>query len=380
MKQTALRLIVLAAVFVGAMAPRAHGQASVGGEVATTLRNTKISDYSNRTYRYFSNFDTMRARLYFDAQVTDHVSVFTQVLIDTQVFQLYGAYVRLEQLAGPYLNLQVGLIPAPVGAWDERTYQMTNPLIGTPLPYSYHSALVPGGPDSMRTVDDMWESAEDRSNYGLPVIYDACWNTGGEFYGATGKLDYSIGFLTGSLSLPTTQSNKERPQGTVHLAYNFGPGLRIGGSGWYGTYLTEGSFNDSLPTGASLNDYQNAGAGYELYLAHRMLEIHSEGFFSYWEHPYLPRLDVLSGYAELKYTVLAGWYVAGRFDWYLPGLVTNAAGVTKSWDYDVERYEFGLGYKPGRSTVIKLVAQLNRIPDESELNHDLVALQVVVGY
>lgn len=358
----------------------ARAQVKVGGEVATTFRNIEISDASNRTFAYYSNFNTLRARVFVDAQASDNVSVFTQILVDTWDFQLVGAYARLERVAGGYLNLQVGLIPAPVGAWAERTYQMENPLIGTPLPYNYHSAYVPGRPDSLRTVDDLWAVGDDRSNHGLPVIYDACWNSGAEFYGSAGKLDYSVGLLTGSVTKPTTQAVKTKPQGTAHLEYNFGPGFRLGASGFYGPYLFADAFDDSLPTGASFEDFKNAGAGYDLYFAHRMLEIHSEGYFSYWEHPYLPRLDLISGYGELKYTVIAGWYVAGRYDWYMPQDVTNAAGVSKPWDYKLNRYEFGLGYKPSQAAVIKVVGQLNRYAKEPGLDHDLVALQVVVGY
>jgi hypothetical protein len=322
----------------------------------------------------------LRARLYVDAKASEHLSVFTQILVDTWNFNLYGAYARLEDLAGPYLNLQIGLIPLPIGAWGERTYQMENPLIGTPLTYNYHSAFVPGRPDSLRSVDELWATLDERTNKGLPVIYDACWNTGAEFYGAVGKLDYSVGLITGAVSYMNIQQQPGNPQATTHLVYNFSPGLRLGASGYYGSYLYQGGFADSLPTGASFDDYINAGVGYELYFAHRMLEVRSEGFFAYWEHPYLPRLDVISGYAELKYKVLAGWYVAGRYDWYLPGDVTNSAGVTKGWDYDLFRYEFGIGFKPNRSLLTKLVAQLNRYDHEEELNHDLVALQVVVGY
>ena len=380
MKRTLERAALAAALGLGLWMAPAMAQVNVGGEVATTFRDTERSDFSNRTFLNYSNFNTLRARVYIDAQAAENVSVFTQILVDTWDFNLYGAYARIEPLIGTWVSMQVGLIPHPIGAWGERTYQMENPLIGTPLLYNYHSAYVPRSGDSLRTVDDLLEAGEVRSNQGLPVIYDACWNTGAEFYGSAGKLDYSLGVLTGSVSYMTIQDKSDGFQPTAHLAYNFSPGLRVGGSAFYGPYLYEGGFNDSLPTGAAFSDYMNAGAGYELYFAHRMLEVHSEAFYAYWEHPYLPRLNVISGYAEGKYTVKAGWYVAGRVDWFLPGDVTDSAGVTQGWDYDLMRYEFGLGFKPNRATVIKLVGQLNRYADEPELDHDLGAFQIVVGY
>lgn len=380
MKRTFEVAALAAALGLGLWAGPSAAQVNVGGEVATTFRDTEKTDFSNRTFLNYSNFNTLRARVYIDAEAAENVSVFTQILVDTWEFTLYGAYARIEPLIGPWVSMQVGLIPHPIGAWGERTYQMENPLIGTPLTYNYHSAFVPRRGDSLRTVDDLWATLDSRSNGGLPVIYDACWNTGAEFYGSRGKLDYSVGVLTGSVSYMTIQDQTGGVQPTLHLAYNFSPGLRLGGSAYYGPYLYEGGFNDSLPTGTSFSDYMNAGAGYELYFAHRLLEIHSEGFYAYWEHPYLSRLDVISGYAEGKYTVKAGWYVAGRVDWFLPGEVTNSAGVSSGWDYDLMRYEFGLGFKPNRATVMKLVGQLNRYPDASALDHDLGAFQIVVGY
>lgn len=244
--------------------------------------------------------------------------------------------------------------------------------------YNLHSTLVPGG-NPVRTVDEILAMRDTRVNTGLPPIYDACWNTGLEIYGHHGKLNYSVGFLTGSVSKPTVEQTKDAPQVTTHITYAVSPRLTLGGSAFYGPYLMAETYNDSLPTGKQFSDFINAGVGYELHLAGRYFDLYSESFYAYWEHPYLPRLEVYSGYVEGKYKFTPGWFVAGRYDFYEPGKLTDSGGNEQNWDYPATRIEAGLGYHPNRATVMKFVIQHNEIDQSDLLDSNLYALQVSVS-
>lgn len=354
-------------------------QVNVGGQLDIVMKNSGSEDHTNLTFRNFSNFHTSRARLFFDAAPAENVELFTQILVDDNTFQLYGAYLRLNAIGGSPLNAQMGIIPLPVGSWGPRTYADVNPLIGTPLAYNLHSTLVPGG-DPIRTVDELLASRDSRSHLGLPPIYDACWNTGLEIYGRSGKLNYSVGFLSGSVSKPTVEQTKDAPQVTTHLTYEITPRLTFGGSAFYGPYLMEGAYNDTLPEGAKFNDFINAGVGYELHLTGRYVEFYSEAFYAYWEHPYLPKLEVYSGYVEGKYKFTPGWFVAGRYGFYEPGKLTDSGGAEQNWDYPVRRIEAGIGYHPNRATVMKFVIQHNDFDFTDALDSDLYALQTSVSF
>jgi hypothetical protein len=318
--------------------------------------------------------------LFFDAPLGENNGLFAQVLFDQYYFNLYGAYARFGNLAGKYLNINVGLIPLTVGSFGERTYSDKNPLIGTPLLYNYHSKFSPSGPDTVHDVHDLIDEMDERYSTGLPVIFDAYWNAGAEFFGSVGKLDYSLGLLTGSVSRPTYEQFKDIPQVTTHLVYYFSPGLVLGTSAFYGPYLAKDLFNDSIPTGKHYRDYINGGIGYEFYGVYRYLEVRSETYYAYWQHPYIPTLKVTSGYFEAKYKLIPRWYVAGRYDFFEPLKVATGVGTKERWDYAVNRYEVGIGFHATRQTLLKLVGQFNRAPQEDELNSDLYALQLSIVF
>ncbi len=355
-------------------------EVSVSGMTDIVFKNSDNEDYTNITFKKHSPFHTLRTRLFFDATLSENSSAFLQLMTDNNSVIIYGAYIRFTNLAGKYLNLQAGYIPTTVGSFGARVYSDKNPLIGSPLLFNYHSNLVGFISDSMRWVDQLLARRDTRYNLGLPVVYDACWNTGAEFYGSVGKLDYSLALLSGAVSLPTLEQAKDVPQVTTKLNYYFNPGFMIGAAGFFGPYLSDNVYGDVIPEGHDYVDYMNAGAGYDLYWSSRYLEIFSESYWAQWEHPYLPDLSVTSGYLEAKYKFAPGWYLAGRYDFFEPGTVTTTSGDEEKWDYPVKRYEFGIGHRLNRQALLKLVTQLNRCDMNEDLDVDLYAMQLSIGF
>ena len=360
------------------LATSISAQVEVSGLTEIVFKN-KSEDFSNETFRGFSNFHSTRARLFFDAQVAENTYAFTQILIDDYDFSLFGAYLRFEEVVSKYINLHVGYIPTTIGSFGPRAYSNINPLIGKPFIYNYHTSFkLSDGVN--QTADEFLAHKETRSRGGLPIIYDACWNTGVEVYGSFNKIDYSLGLLSGALGKPTVEQQKEIPQVTTRVAYYLSSNITLGLNGFYGPYLFEGAIPDSLPTGKKPEDYMNYGYGYDLYIAYYLLEIYSEFLFNVWEHPYLENLEIYSGYLEAEYKFSPGWYIAGRYEILEPGKIENSSGEKEKWDYSAKRYEYGIGYRPNRSTTVKLVNQLNRFAENESLNHDKIAMQVSVMF
>jgi hypothetical protein len=368
------------AMMLVAVGTPAMAEVNVGGMADFVFKNSDNEDFTNITFKQHSPFHTLRTRLFFDATLSENSAAFVQLLTDNNSVTIYGAYARFTDLAGKYLNLQVGYIPTPIGSFGARVYSDKNPLIGTPLLFNYHSNLVAYISDSMRSVEQLLDRRDTRYNLGLPVVYDACWNTGVEFYGSAGKLDYSVAMVSGAVSLPTLEQAKDIPQVTSKLNYYFNPGCMVGAAGFYGPYLSDKVYGDVLPDGHDYDEYINAGFGYDFYLAIRYLEIYSESYYAMWEHPYLPDLEVVSGYIEAKYKLAPGWYVAGRFDYFEPGTITTVSGGEEDWDYPVKRYEFGIGHHLNRQALLKLVTQLNRVDQTDDLDVDLYAMQLSVSF
>ncbi len=364
-------------------------QYEVGGILDIVARNRSADDYSNKTFKQHSNFDFIRARLFFDAAVSERTTIFTQVLIDNDRFHLYGAYARLSRIAGKNLNLHAGYIPNTVGLWGPRTYSDKNPLIGVPLVYIYHTALNPGS-DQITKQQLLAHRGLGFDHYGWPILYDACWNTGLDFFGAIGKFDWSIAALSGTLSAPSIQPEKDIPQFTSKLTYYASPALSISVSGFLGPYLNEipvaepadaGYGKSSLSAAdVSPEDYLNYGGGLGVHFEVGYVDLYSEGFWTRWEHPYFGNLDAYSGYVDLRYKLGPQWYVAGRAEAIgFSELDFGGSAGRLNWDYPLNRIEFGVGYRLDHSTTLKAVSQIVRCPDFDFLDDEIVSLQLSVA-
>jgi hypothetical protein len=370
--------VIVAAAVVGAPAG-VRAELEWSGLADFVVRDPSEEDATNRTFRGTSNLDTFRVRLFADAAVADDVDLFAQLLLSgfNDAF-INAAYLRFREIGGSPVNVQMGLIPGTIGTWAERTYSDKNPLVGVPLAYNHHSVLDPR--DSVQgTVEDLLVQRAVRNRKGLPVHYENCWNTGFEAYGAAGALDWSVGVLAGSTSLPTRSQEEKLPQGTARLAWYAGPGLQVGVNGWAGPYL----FEDAQVTwepGKDNDDYLNGGFGYDLHASFRYLELHSELYRTFWEHPQLPTLRATAGYLEAKHKLRPRWYAAARFDFFEPDRVQDSSGAKRRWDYPVHRVEYGVGFRPRPRVVAKAVVQSNRFDGNAGLDEDHYILQVSAGF
>lgn len=378
------RLVFL--LFVLTLPAAAAAQYQVTGSLDLVVRNLSSEDGSNKTFKGFSNFDFVRARIFFDAQPSEKVSVFTQVLVNNDKFQLYGAYARLSRIGGADINLQAGLIPNPVGLWGPRTYADKNPLVGMPLMYLYHTALNPGS--NQVTAEQLFATrGEGYEHYGLPIIYDPCWNTGLEVFGSAGMIDWSIGALSGAVSAPTVAREKDIPQVTGKLGFYFSPVFSLLLSGFAGPYMADISpFQEEVegyPKLAAVyeekdaEDFLNLGAGIGAHYDYGMLEMFSEAFVARWEHPVFDNLDAYSAYVDARYKVARQWYVAGRAETITFSKLDFGGTIGKqNWDYPLNRFELGVGYKIDESVLLKLVTQIARCSDNHDLDDETLAFQL----
>lgn len=345
------------------------------GLVDFVARNDE-ADVTNINFRPTSNLDAARTRLFVDSNVSEDVQFFGQFLLsDYSDFFIYAAYLRFEELGGSPVSLHAGLIPNTVGNWGPRTYSDRNPLVGVPLLWNHHSSLT--AREAQGSIDELLAARDTRNSAGLPVLYDNCWNGGAELWGQAGAFDWSVALLNGSTTLPQRENGKALPQVTSRLAWNHGPGLVLGGSGWVGPYLVDGmaALQDRKET-----DFLNAGGGVDLSWTRRHLEVNSEVMYTSWEHPTLPRLGATSGYVEAKHKVRTRWFVASRVGFFEPTRVTDGAGQSVHWDYRVRRYENGVGFRWAPRVTVKGVVQNNRFLGGDALNTDHYLVQLSAGF
>lgn len=338
-----------------------------------------------------SPFDGYTLRLFCDGRINDRLQLYSQgMLRDATAPYVDGAYLQFTPWPERDLHLQAGKVPWAIGTYGPRTYSNRNPLVGAPLLYQYHTSFV--WYEVVPTADQMLRAAGTGQygvNYfgyaegrGAPLVDDCYWDVGATLLGSARPLEYAIGVVNGTPGWGSTSQDENAAKsvlGRVGLAPL--PGARFGVSGSYGAYLNS-SKNPKLPPGRSAEDYHQILGMADLELLAGHAEFRAEGAYNVWETPFLGDLHAKSGYAELKYTLPAGTFVAGRWDALRFGEITNGAGASRPWDWNVSRVEAGAGYRFNRDVTAKVVWQRTRLETApgSQRDLSLVAAQLTAAF
>ncbi|HLG94480.1 MAG TPA: hypothetical protein VI546_06555 [candidate division Zixibacteria bacterium] len=356
--------------------------------VDLAARNTSAKNVSNFTFFGQSNFDALRVRLFLEKKVSDRVEVFTQFLSNNATsHRIYGAYVRLK-FGSRWGNLEAGLIRNPFGTWGPRTYSDKNPLVGIPLGYGYHTAMIVYKNTLQKSPAELLSyrgrGGDPSPSYGissgLPLVYDNCWNTGLLLFGGDGKWEYMAGALAGSLSNPSIELRRSRPQLSGRVGFRPALGMVMGGSLAFGPYLTKANEGDLSP-GGKTSDYNQTLLGLDLNFEQGKFIGYAEGMYNRWVHPYVSEpLKVYSAYLEGTYKFAAQFFISARYDRMEFSKIADPAGGQSVWDYPLYRVETGLGYRFDRNVTIKLVGQLTRFPGQPQLNDDILATQISTSF
>ena len=340
-------------------------------------------------------FHTARIRLFADAPIQDHVHAFTEFLYDdeTMMARLFGGFVRLSDPKGRDIHLEVGKIPLHLGAYPNRAYAPQNNLIGAPLMYQYHTDLRTDQA-AVRGEDIVANRGKGYfSNYmtagltgvggsggrAVPVLYENCWDFGMVVIGTAAPIEFAVGVTNGSAAEPVMGDTNNGKQVLARLGFVPAPWIRAGISGSRAPYLYE-DLNEDLPPGKTVDQFMQKLGAADLELSYGHGVLYSEFLFSRFESPFIGNLDLRSWYVEGKYTVLPGWYVAGRFDRMIFSDVALSGGGVAAWDADLWKREIGIGFKPSKRLVAKLVHQQSQVNVTPPLVRAFAAAQLSVGF
>ena len=340
-----------------------------------------------------SPFGAYRLRLFADATVNDHVQVLTQFILNDAVAPYVdGAYAIYTPVLSRDIHVMAGKLPWAIGTYGPRTYSNKNPLITPPLMYEHHTSLV--WYKFVPTTDVMLKAAGTGStgvNYfgyamslGMPIVDDSFWDVGASLVGSVRPLEFAIGMNAGTPGWGSTTQDENSGKSVLgRVGMQALPWLRFGVSGAYGPYLVS-ALDPTLPAGKSANDFHQklAMADVEVLAGHA--EFHAEGARNAWETPAIGNLWVSSGYAELKYSIPAGFYLAGRYDVERFSEIVNSTGESKPWDWNARRIEAGVGYRFSRDARAKLVHQRTTFEganaDGSSKTLPMLAAQLSFGF
>ena len=336
-------------------------------------------DYKiNSNYFNFGEnvFHSSRLRLIANAQIHEHVSAFVELLSDdANSPRVFGAFARLSDPKGRDIHLELGKIPLHTGAFPNRSYASKNNLISSPAIYQYHCNLrddqLPGRTDDLVANRGKGYFTDYSSGGGtgvgvpgaghsMPILYDNCWDFGAVVIGTAAPVEFAVGATNGTVGNPVNTDTNDGKQVLGRIGFVPAPWIRAGVSGSRGAYLMR-SLEGFLPAAKKITDYNQIMGGADLELSYGRGLLYAEYIKNRFQSPLVEDLDLDAWYIEGKVTVLPGWYVAGRYDRILFDEVTLSGGGVGRWDAPLWRREVGVGFKPSKSLLAKLVHQETQI-------------------
>lgn len=348
----------------------ADGMVVIGTDISASL--TPQDDTDGAWFNY-TDYEHNALRLFrlgvtADVHLTDRVSILTEIRSENgDAVKPYALYVRVRPWRDRPIDIQAGRIPPTFGAFARRQYGADNPLIGYPLAYQYLTAVRPDAlPSSSDDVFRMrargWRPSYPIGSLeiapGMPLITAFRWDTGVQVRVGPDSLSAAAAVTNGTTSDPRTRDNNGGKQIAGRLHWRPNAALAIGGSAARGAYVADAAIASATVLAGNARSTQQAlGFDAEYSRDHWMLR--GELIWNQWQVPTLSRtLDATSAFAEGRYKVSPGLFVAGRIDRLAFSDLASSAG-SRTWDAPVTRLETGAGYYIRRNLLAKGTYQHN---------------------
>lgn len=308
------------------------------------------------------------------------------------------AYLRVRPFSGP-VELQAGLFASPFGGYPLRHHTVADPLIRPPLPYDYRTILSETmGPSG--GFDFLFWKNQPRSRFrndGRPVIWGVPYQLGGMIMTNLGPFYLHAAFMNGAPSSdPDTWDNFggfENGSVVAGASVQIVPELRL--SGWFdtGPWMQrveiiepvatdpedDPTFGFNAAPGGTLPEsaYSQTLWGVEALFQRGPVSLRGEAFLDTWDVPNVPddARDV-SWYAEGQVDVTAGLFAALRYGEIRFRDIDDPTGGEARWDFDVTRWQFGLGYRIVRNLELRAEYMINETRAPGSAGDDLFSAQI----
>jgi hypothetical protein len=368
------------------------GRLVLGGEASGTIAPEdegyfNYNDYSTQSLRLF------RLSLAAEARLARPLTLLGEVRSDNLASpRVYALYLRLRPWARRELDVQAGLVPPVFGAFPRRRYAYDNPLPSLPLAFQYlttlrYDALPANAEQVVAQRGRGWEVSypigAGEAAAGVPLVSAERWDAGVELRLGREPLSLAVALTQGSLSHPRFEDDNDGKQIAGRLQWKPGPALTVGASVASGAFVSREA-KDALPPSAR-GDFRQQALGLDLEWARGYWIVRAEAVWSRWNLPALDEtrivepLDALGAYAEARYKLRPGLYLAGRLEHLGFSRIDSSLG-RRTWDAPVTRVELGAGYTLRRHVLLKASWQHNRRDGGRVPENDLVAAQVLLWF
>ncbi len=315
-----------------------------------------------------------------DAALGNDVHFFGQIrAVRFNSFDMRIAMLQLGDPSGSHWT--IGRQISPFGTFPVRNLSDENPLYGYPVSYFYRSSV---RPDQVHQNTAGLLAARGTGGGGRgmalagPGLYQtyALYNAN---LGKTGK--FTFGLENGAQSRNENRTTNDRFGVVGRASFAPTPSFQFGFSGSVATYMDDTA--TGLAPGEDANDFQQELYGVDFDLAKGKFRLIGEAMWSQFDVTRSlnnGQLGSFGWYLESKYDMAPKVFLAGRYSAMDFEEVDDGAGGRTSWDYDVDRLEVGIGYRPTVNVLAKLSGQHNKTDDIKDPDDDIAVLQLIGSF
>ena len=343
----------------------AGGRLLLGGDVSATYGSEDPGWFTYTDYET-SAIRRLRAGVTIEARATDRIAFLTEIRAETGVgVTPYAWYVRISPLESGLVDIQAGRIPPVFGAFTRRAYPQDNPLIGSPQTYQYLTSVradaVPATADDLLKMKGRgwlvrYPVGDTTPHNGVATVAAEQWDTGVQLRAGGQVFSGAVAYTVGSLSRPRVGNDNGGGQVAGRVAWHPAPAFAIGVSAARGVFVAD-TVREARPDAPAGHDDQRA-VGVDAEASWGRWLIRGEYVANAWRLPPLdaPRITVplesRAGYLEAKVRLLPRLYAAVRADTMRFSSIQGSAGAD-SWEADVSRLEYGVGFTIRRGLLMK---------------------------
>ncbi len=218
---------------------------------------------------------------------------------------------------------------------------------------------------------------------GVPTIAAERWDTGAQIRIGPPTLECAVAYTVGSLSDPRVSDDNRGGQVAGRAAWRPVPAFTIGVSAASGVFVAD-SAKEARPDARQGDDRQRA-FGLDAEASWGRWLIRGEYIANHWRIPPLDAPQIVdplgsrSGYAEVKIRLRPRLYAAVRGD-VIRFTTTEGSNGVETWEADVSRLEYGVGFTIRRGLLMK-ASVLSNWRDGGRVRHShLGAVQALFWF
>ena len=370
----------------------AGGRVLLAGDASATFGSEDPGWFTYTDYETDS-LRRVRAGVTIEARPSRWLSFLAEIRAETRAGVVpYAWYVRVSPLENGVLDIQAGRIPPVFGTYARRNYPQDNPLIGDPLGYQYLTSArpdaVPANADQLLKMRGhgwlvQYPVGSSVAEPGVPMIAAGRWDTGVEVRAGKPGLEGALAYTVGTLSYPLVRDDNHGKQLAGRIVWRPVPAFAIGASAAQGAFIS----HDVLTARSDIPDgrYDQRAFGVDAETSWGCWLLRGELVANSWELPPLdqPRitdpLGAVSGYLEAKVRMGPRFYAAARGDQFRFSTIQGTTGA-QTWDANVARVEFGVGYRIRRGLLVK-ASMMNNWRDGGKVRRSgLAAVQALFWF